>query len=136
MTSFTLRLIGIRCVTAQEANGDELTLQIDGETVWSAAPFHMSQHLSNLTRISEVDFEQGRRLTMNGWEAIPNFDAASMTFPNRESSTSIRLYEHDRFGDDFLGEVIAGTRDAGGGRIQIAFTQDGAHYILMYQVTT
>ncbi len=134
MATFTVRLIGLRCLRSQEMNGDEIYLQLDGETVWAAAPFHMSHHLNNLTRISEVDFEQGRRLTMHGWEPIPDFKPEALSF-QRSAPTAIRLYEGDLFGDDFLGEIVATEGDAQGGHIQIALSQDGADYILIYQVT-
>jgi hypothetical protein len=134
MATFTLRLIALRCMRAQEQNGDEIYLQIDGETVWAAAPFHMSQHLTSLTRMSEIDFEQGRRQTMNGWEPIPDFKPEAFGFAKTAPAT-IRLYEGDLFGDDFLGETVASERDAQGGRIQIALSLDGADYMLIYQVT-
>ncbi len=135
MAVFSLHLIGLRCITAQEQSGDEIYIQIDGETVWAAAPFRMSQHPTSLTRMSEVNFEQGRCQTMNGWEPMPGFKREAFIF-TRSTPARIRLYEGDLFGDDFLGEVVASERDAEGGHIQIAFTLQGAHYILVYQVTT
>src|SRR5215213_4912969 len=76
MTSpFTVRLEGLRCVSAQESDGDEIYLLVDGKQVWSVGTRRMTSEPSDGEQISEVDFLQGRWKSMHGWESMPNFIA-------------------------------------------------------------
>ena len=138
MTSpFTLHLEGLRCVSAQEADGDEIYLLVDGNQVWSVGTRRMTNAPGDAEQISEVDFVQGRWKSINGWESIPNFNAGEFVIQVRGAGTRIHVKERDLLlGDDEIGGALVMAEDAGRGQIQLAFTGEGAHYLLMFRVTT
>lgn len=133
---FTLHLEGLRCVTAQEADGDEIYLMVDERQVWSVGTRRMTDQPADAEQISEVDFVNGRWRTLNGWESFPNFEAGEFVIPVQGEAARIELRERDLLlGDDVIGGANVMPEDAGRGQIQLAFTAEGAHYMLMYRVS-
>ena len=137
MTSpFTLRLEGLRCESAQESDGDEIYLLVDGKQVWSVGTRRMISDPSDAEQISEVDFTQGRWKSMNGWEPIPNFNAGEFVIQVQGAGARVEVKERDLLlGDDNIGGALVMAEDAGRGQIQLAFTGEGAHYLLTFRVT-
>jgi hypothetical protein len=132
----TLQLVSLRCLTAQENDGDEIYVQVDGRTLWSVGTLRMSDRLSDDQQTNDVDFLHGQFHTRNGWQAMQTFDGDDFRAPLSGDYAQVRLCERDLLlGDDLLGEAIITAADAERGKIQLAFTAEGAHYTLTYALT-
>ena len=133
---FTLQLVSLRCLTAQENDGDEIYMVVDDRTLWSVGTLRMSDQLSDDNQIDEVDFLHGQFHTRNGWQAMQTFDGDDFRVQVTGDYAHLQLRERDMLlGDDLLGEAVVTASDAERGKIQLAFTAEGAHYMLTYQVT-
>ena len=133
---FTLQLVSLRCLTAQENDGDEIYMVVDDRTLWSVGTLRMSDQLSDDNQIGEVDFLHGQFHTRNGWQAMQTFDGDDFRVQVTGDYAHLQLRERDMLlGDDLLGEAVVTASDAERGKIQLAFTAEGAHYTLTYQVT-
>ncbi len=137
MPAFTLQLVSLRCVTAQENAGDEIYVNVDGLTLWSVGGLRMHQGLSDDQQIDEVDFVHGQLHTRDGWVAMQSFEPDNYRAEITADRAQLRLHERDMLlGDDLLGEAVITAADAASNTITLAFTAEGAHYMLAYQVTT
>ena len=133
---FTLQLVSLRCLTAQEDDGDEIYVNVDDRTVWSVGTLRMTDRLSDDEQISEIDFVHGQVHTRNGWQAMQTFDGDDFRVAVTADYARLQLCERDMLlGDDLLGEAVITAADGERGKIQLAFTAEGAHYTLTYQVT-
>lgn len=133
---FTLQLVSLRCLTAQENDGDEIYVVVDGRTLWSVGGLRMSDRLSDDTQINEVDFVHGQLHTRGGWQAMQTFDGDDFRVQVTGDYAHLQLRERDLLlGDDLLGEAVITASDAEGGKLQLAFTAEGAHYTLTVEVT-
>lgn len=133
--AYTLRLIRLECIQAQEFDGDEAYLTLDGRQIWAAGRVKMNQTLSRPHQCSEVDFASGQLLMAEGWVPMPSSADESFTFSGLEGETILRLWDSDRLtSDDLLGETPIAERDSGRGHISVLFTRDGARYRLTYEV--
>lgn len=134
--AFTVQLVSLRCVTAQENDGDEIYINVDGRTLWSVGGLRMHQGLSDPQQVDEVDFVHGRLHGPDGWAAMQSFEAEHYRVTVNDERTQLRLMERDLLiGDDVLGEAFITASDAASNRITLAFTAQGAHYMLSYSVT-
>jgi len=133
---FTLQLVSLRCLTAQENDGDEIYVHVDGRTLWSVGTLRMSDRLNDDEQIDEVDFVHGQLHTRNGWQAMHTFEGDDFRIQVTADYAHLQLRERDMLlGDDLLGEAVVTAADAERGKIQLAFTAEGAHYTLTYEVT-
>lgn len=130
--SYTLRLLSLECMQAQELDGDEVYLTVDGRQVWSAGRYKMSSVLTAVDRCRQVDFAGARVLTREGWVSV---EQAALVFPGLAEDVMVQLWEGDTLtSDDMLGETPISENDIGRGEISVLFTGDGANYRLTYRV--
>lgn len=128
--SYTLRLLSLECMQAQELDGDETYLMLDGRQVWSAGDYKMSSTLTTADRCSVVDFAAGRVLTRSGWIDV---EQAALVFPGLAGEVLLQLWDSDALTtDDLLGEAPISETDIGRGEISVLFTRDGGRYRLTY----
>jgi hypothetical protein len=132
---FTLQLVSLRCLTAQENDGDEIYVNVDGRTLWSVGGLRMSERLNDDQQVDEVDFVHGQLHTRDGWVAMQTFDGDDFRLEIRADYARLQLRERDMLlSDDLIGEAVITAADVGRGKIQLAFTGEGAHYTLTYEV--
>ena len=133
--TYTLQLVSLECVQAQELNGDEAYLTLNGDKIWSADREKMSADLSHAHRCSTVDFASGRLLTNEGWIALLTSKRDAFRFSGLSGVAVLQLWDDDTLSrDDLLGETPISETDIGRGQISVVFTRDGARYRLTYQV--
>lgn len=133
-STFTLQLISLRCIQAQEMDGDEIYIDVGGHTVWSVGTMRMMSTPRTAEDISEVDFVAGRIHTLTGWQPFPGFEPDHYRIPVDGEGIEVRILERDMLlGDDLIGDVIIPVTDTGKGAIQLAFTAEGAHYVFNYE---
>lgn len=133
--AYTLRLLTLECMQAQELDGDEAYLTLDGRKVWAAGREKMSYDLAHPHRCSEVDFAGGRLLTHEGWISMSPFDPGTFIFTGLSNTTVVQLWDDELLTrDDLLGETPISEADIGHGHISVLFTREGARYRLTYQV--
>lgn len=132
---FALQLISLRCITAQEADGDEIYLNVDGHTVWSVGRLRMRDQLQADDQLDEVDFVHGRLHTRQGWLPMQDFNVSDFRLEINGETARLEVRERDLLlGDDQIGDVMISRADSAHGQIQLAFTAEGAHYVLRYEV--
>lgn len=116
--SYTLQLLRLECLMAQERGGDEPYLTLNDQLIWEIpSGKHMHHHPDKPNLLAMVDFED------------------TLIFTNLRGENVIRLFEADFLNpDDSLGMTPVALRDAAGGEIQIVFDREGAEYKLIYRV--
>lgn len=100
-----LKLLDIRCIKNQEVGGDEPYLKVRNNKVWS-----------------HDDMKAGMMISLRSLPAYPFNDFIDVT-----------LMEKD-FRDDCLGSASVTIDEVGHGQREINFTEEGAHYQLIYEV--
>lgn len=131
---YTVRLLAIKCIGAQELEGDEIYIRFNGATVWSTWELKM-HHQPHGHQFDEFDFEQGRLHDAEGWKRVEPFEAEQFIFPGQSGNGMFEVWDANRFlRDDFLGRAPVSAADAGRGHIQVVCAHDGAHYVLTYTV--
>jgi hypothetical protein len=132
---YTLRLLTLECERAQEFDGDEAYLTLNGRKIWSAGSDKMSSDLSHPHRCSQVDFAGGRKLTNEGWVNLPSDASYTSVFSGLSGQAVLKLWDDDRLSpDDLLGETMISETDIGRGHIAVMFLREGGRYRLTYQV--
>lgn len=137
MPKYTVQLLSLRCLEAQEMDGDEVYIRFNGEKIWSAPdPFAMHHRPGTARQFDEFDFVNGRLHDREGWKRVEPFDASRFVFADQDSASSFQLWEADTLTrDDHLGSSRVSASDAGHGNISLVFDRDGARYMLTYRVT-
>lgn len=133
--TYTVRLHSLKCLSAQELDGDEVYLQFGGRQVWASDPERMLPHPVNAQQVSEYDFSAGRKHTQAGWALLAPYNPDDFVIRGQSGLMAFQLWEDELLGDDYLGKTPVSERDAGHGNISIAFNHNGAHYLLTYEVT-
>lgn len=130
-----LHLISLECLLAQEFDGDEIYLRLNGEKVWGVDRHsHMSQNLAKSHCYDIMDFANGRRHGAAGWEPIPSFQAGDLTW-TFDGEAVVEIFEEDSFSsDDLIGRQNVTSKDADHGTITVHFEREGARYALTYRV--
>jgi hypothetical protein len=130
-----LHLMALECLLAQELDGDEMYLRLNGEKVWGVGRHeHMRQNPDKPNYYAAVNFTEGTRRGMNGPEPMPGFNANSLSWRFVDDAV-IELFEADSFSsDDLIGRQQVSARDVGHGAITVHFERDGAKYALTYRV--
>ncbi len=132
---YTLRLLGLECLQAQELDGDETYLTLNDQRIWAAAPDKMLGTPNQPIHVSRYDFAAGRKLTVDGWVSIDAFQPKRFIFTGLRGQTLLRLWDADILtSDDLLGETPISARDGAHGQIAVMFARDGAQYRLSYAV--
>ena len=130
-----LHLVSLECRLAQELDGDEIYLRLDGKKIWGVGRNeHMSHDLTKAHCFSVMNFAEGTRMGANGWEPMQTFQAGALAFPF-DGTTDLEILEADTFSsDDHIGRQRVAAADAGHGTITVQFENDGAKYALSYRV--
>jgi hypothetical protein len=102
-----LKLLDIRCIKNQEVGGDEPYLKVRNNKVWS-----------------HNDMKAGMMMSLRSLPAYPFADFIEVS-----------LMEKD-FRDDCLGTATITIDECNQGQREINFTEEGAHYQLIYEVIT
>lgn len=132
---YTLRLLSLECLQAQELDGDEAYLTLNDQRIWAAAPDKMLGTPNQPMHVSHYDFAAGRKLTRDGWVAIDAFQPERFIFTGLRGQAMLRLWDADILtSDDMLGETPISARDGAHGHIAVMFTREGAQYRLSYAV--
>jgi hypothetical protein len=132
---YTLRLLWLECVQAQELDGDEIYLKLGDLLVWKAHPLKMHDTPQTDKQIRAADFENGRVLGREDWRDMDDFQASQFTIPIMAGEHVLYLWEQDVLtSDDRLGETPISIRDESHGDIMVTFNRDGARYQLKYRV--
>ncbi|MDX2162427.1 MAG: hypothetical protein SF162_13955 [bacterium] len=135
--TYTLHIVQVECIEAQETDGDELYITLDDRMIWQARPFTLHHHPSTDRQLKAVHFAGSRRLTRDGWISETDTPVQQLVIPDLSGTHTLRLWDHDVLtSDDLLGENPVALTDAGRGTIQVVFTRDGARYHLSYRVET
>jgi hypothetical protein len=100
-----LKLLDLRCIKNQEIGGDEPYLKVRNNKVWSAD-----------------DMKAGATVSLRSLQAFSFTD-----------TIDIALMEKD-FRDDCLGTATITADAVGQGQQEVNFTEEGAHYQLIYEV--
>lgn len=136
MSPYTVNLLGIKCLAAQEIDGDEIEIKFNSQVIWHSGQLKMHEHLPEPQIADEIDFAGGHFHHQGGWSPLPDFNAQNFVFSGLQESSRFELHEEDAFwGDDLLGSAPVSERDAGRGKISIVFSRNGANYILFYEVS-
>jgi hypothetical protein len=134
--AFTLKLLSLECIQAQEFEGDEPYLTLNDVRVWEVGRNeHMHQFPKQPNTYSAVDFASGRKLTRLGWENMQSFNPAHYIFEKRTGELVLSLWEADRLNaDDHIASTPITLADSKGGTITAMLNGDGASYRLTYRV--
>jgi hypothetical protein len=141
--TYTLSLILLECLEAQEFDGDEPYLKLNGEMIWNwdLAGRKMHDTLTSKQWTNVFDFRTGKFRTLEGWQTSPNYDAGQFEITGCTGETRLELWESDhhevlRGDDDFLGELVVTSANVRLGEQIIVFNQSNAMYQLTYRVTS
>jgi hypothetical protein len=134
--TFTLKLLSLECLQAQEFEGDEPYLKLNDVRVWDVGKNeHMHQVPKQANTYSAVDFANGRKLSRLGWVNMDSFNPAHYVFSGRTGEQVLSLWEADKLSrDDLIARTPITLKDSHGGTITAMLNGDGASYRLMYQV--
>lgn len=133
--AYTLHVLGIECLTAQELNGDDVYLTLDERRIWSVGRAKMSHLLTDDMHVREYDFEDGLKLTLNDWERIEGFKPEAFIFHGLTGEHALTLHKADVFArDEQIGSAPIRLEDAEHGEIAVIFRRSGAEYRLTYRV--
>ncbi|MBL8145981.1 MAG: hypothetical protein JNL34_06320, partial [Anaerolineae bacterium] len=126
-----LHLLSLECLLAQEFDGDEIYLRLNGEKVWGVDRHaHMSHNMAKAHCYNMMDFAAGRRHNAAGWEPIPSFEPGALTW-SFDGEALVEVFEADTLSsDDLIGRQRMSSKDAGRGSITVHFERDGAKYAL------
>lgn len=135
MATYTLHILLIECIRAQETDGDEIYLTLDGQTIWRAAPDAMIQTPLYDDQISAFDFANARKHARDGWRNLADVPANSLTFTGLDSEKQVQIWDADTDSvDDVLGTATVSIHDDGRGLILLVFEHEDAEYNLTYRV--
>ncbi len=133
--SYTIHLLELECFKAQELDGDELYIRLNGNKVWESHPDKMSHILDRSVSVSHFDFAEGRKLTERGWLLLPSYQPDHYVFSGNQGEAVLQLWEADSLTrDDLFGQAPIDASQASGGKISVVFQRLGAHYRLTYKV--
>jgi WD40 repeat protein len=136
---FALQLLTLTCVKAQENDGDETYLRLDGQTLWRIEGAGRKMH-HNPNRAREVSVFNFKDCTMrgrDGWQSTDRYTPDDFRITGLTGPVEMELWEEDNFlrgGDDFLGRIEVSPAQAGQGEQSITIEAEGAHYVLTYVV--
>lgn len=136
-TRFTLRLMLLECLEAQELNGDEVYIKLNGETIWTWQTTHERLHhdLERPHMFDKIDFAGARKHGKDGWQPAPEIDPNAYIFTDLTGEATLEVWDADVLtSDDLFGRKPVRALDGGHGDISVVFRRDGGHYRVTYQV--
>lgn len=136
---YTLQFISLTCLHAQEGDGDEVYIRLDGQTVWSIEDSNhkMHHHANRLPLVDHVDFETLQIRQANKLLPLTHHTANDFLFGGMTGVVEIELWEADAFlrgGDDFFGSVKVMPNQVYEQIIKVPFEALGARYLFCYKV--
>jgi hypothetical protein len=132
---YTIKLIALECFSAEEVDGDEVYLKLNGSVIWKADPDKLIHHPDAPHHVSQFDFANGRKLTAEGWLPMMPYNPDDFIFKDQTGGSVVQLWDADVLtNDDLLGQTPIDETQAGGGHISVVFRRLGGHYRLTYQV--
>lgn len=136
---YTYRVLAIACQQAQERDGDEIFLRVDGQTLWAAEYVNTKMHHqpSRNIEVSQFDFMNRRALGRNGWQTNELIQPSDFIFDGMTGPIILELWEEDNFlrgGNDFLGTVTISPAQAGQGAVTQVLATRRAVYAITYEV--
>lgn len=133
--SYTIRLLRLECLQAQESSGDEIYFTLNDAVIWRAEPDKLHHVPDAQHCTSAIDFMGGRKLMSDGWQLLTPFDPKPFVIKGRTGRSLLQIWDADTFTpDDLLGTTPIDETQSTGGQISVIFRRDGAHYRLTYQV--
>ncbi|MBZ0302349.1 MAG: hypothetical protein K8J31_21555 [Anaerolineae bacterium] len=134
--TYTVKLIGLKCLVSQEDDGDEIYLTLNRELIWAMpGDYVMHENPQRPNHVKEVDFVAGQLLTSKGWQPIPAATLGASVFGGRSGRSEIEVWDHDNFSrDDYFGKITGSENEIGHGHITGVAAQDAAHYVLTYEI--
>lgn len=133
--AFTIHLLKLECLGAQEIDGDETYLKVNSVIKWRSAPDKM-HHLPEFeNHVAEYDFVNGRKRNNQGWISLNPFDPSAFILTESEGTVMIEIWDADTLtSDDNFGTTPIDASQEAGGEISVLFQRDGANYRLTYRV--
>lgn len=132
---FTIKLVALECFKAEEVDGDEVYIKLDGSKVWEATPDKMMPVPDQEHRVSHFDFAGARKRARDGWIPLMPYNPGSFIFKDQSGDVVLQLWDADVLTtDDLLGQTPIDESQASGGNISVVFQRLGAHYRLTYKV--
>ena len=134
--AYTISLLNVKCLVAQEYDGDEIYITVNGQKVWSVSGDYAMHHRPTKPhQMKEVDFVAGRYRSTGDWRPLPAYDPAAVVVTGLTEPGQLQVWDHDNFSrDDFFGKIVFSENDAGRGHITGVAARDGAHYVVIYEV--
>ncbi|MFN8452439.1 MAG: hypothetical protein U0521_28510 [Anaerolineae bacterium] len=133
--AYTIRLIGLECFRAEEVDGDEIFIKLNGKKVWEANPDKMLHAPESDGMVSQYDFAGARKRTRAGWIPLMPYQPGQFVFRDQTGDSELQLWDADVLtSDDLLGQTPIDASQASGGNISVVFQRLGAHYRLTYKV--
>lgn len=133
--AYTIRLVGLECFRAEEVDGDEIYIKLNGAKVWEAHPDRMHPAPERDGLVSHFDFVGARKLTHAGWIPQMPYQPDTYILKDQTGAAVLELWDTDVLtSHDLLGETPIDANQASGGNISVVFQRSGAHYRLTYKV--
>lgn len=133
--TYTIRLIALECLRAEELDGDEIFIKCNGVKVWAAHPDRMRAVIEDNNFVNHFDFAEGRKHTREGWLSLDPFSPDMFAIEVESGSAVLQLWEADTLtSDDLFGQTPVDASQASGGSISVMFQRLGANYRLTYRV--
>jgi hypothetical protein len=133
--TYTIKLVGLECFRAEEVDGDEVYIKVNGAKVWEATPDKMLPVPEFEGIVSHYDFAGARKHTHDGWIPLMPYVPGHFVFKNQTGDSVLQLWDADVMtSDDLLGQTPIDETQASGGNISVVFQRLGAHYRLTYKV--
>ena len=134
--TFTLKLLLLECFQAQELNGDEIYIKLDGRVIWTWKTNHdrFSHDISRPHTIDQFDFANGRKHGADGWQDA-GIEPQAFVFNSLSGSAVLEVWDADTLmRDDLIGRAPVRATDGGHGAIAVVIQGEGAYYRLTYEV--
>ncbi len=136
---YVLQLISLSCIAAQERDGDEIFIRVDGQTIWAVKNVgrRMRPNPSRFNEIDTFDFSSCRMHGVNGWTQADGYDRSEFRFGGLTGPIELEIWEEDQFfrgGNDYVGQVVITPAQAGQNMIRAVVTRDRFSYTLTYGV--
>ena len=133
--TYTIKLISLECFKAEEIDGDEVYLKLNGAKVWEASPDKMTPLAVAHDSVRHYDFAGGRKQTGEGWIPLMPYNPDLFVFKEQLGPAVLQVWDADTLtSDDLLGQTPIDETQGGGGNISVVFQRLGAHYRLTYKV--
>ena len=133
--AYVIKLIGLECFTAEEIDGDEIYVKLNGTKVWQAHPDKMTHVPKDDHHVNQYDFVKGLKHTHAGWIPMMPYNPDEFVYKDQSGRSVLQLWDADVLtSDDLLGETPIDQSQASGGNISVVFRRAGAHYRLTYKV--